>query len=177
MDGLLGSDGKPAFPNAEVMVPAVEHKFWMDDGEMSRAAPGRMEGLFTNNRRIFNRDIQKRLSQYEWGKDILPGITAVATPGHTPGHTSYIIASGSNKVYVQSDVTNNPALFARNPGWHAFFDQDGKEAEETRRKVYDMLVAEKMLVQGFHDPFPSLGHVERAGGGYRVVPIYWTPKV
>jgi glyoxylase-like metal-dependent hydrolase (beta-lactamase superfamily II) len=177
VDGLLGSDGKPAFPNAEVIVPAVEHKFWMDDGEMSRAAPGRMQGLFKNNRRIFNGDIQKRLSQYEWGKEVLPGITTVATPGHTPGHTSYIIASGSSKVYVQSDVTNNPALFVRNPGWHAFFDQDGKEAEETRRKVYDMLVAEKMLVQGFHYPFPSLGHVEREGGGYRIMPIYWTPKV
>jgi glyoxylase-like metal-dependent hydrolase (beta-lactamase superfamily II) len=177
VDGLLSSDGKPTFPNAEVKVPAVEHKFWMDDGEMSRAAPGRMEGLFKNNRRIFNAEIQKRLSQYEWGKEILPGITALATPGHTPGHTSYVIASGSSKVYVQSDVTNNPALFVGNPGWHAFFDQDGKMAEETRRKVYDMLVAEKMLVQGFHYPFPSLGHVEKEGSGYRLMPIYWTPKV
>jgi glyoxylase-like metal-dependent hydrolase (beta-lactamase superfamily II) len=177
VDGLVGSDGKPAFPNAEVWVPTVEHKFWMDDGEMSRAAPGRMEGLFKNNRRIFGGEIQKRLSQYEWGKEILPGITTVATPGHTPGHTSYVIASGTSKVYAQSDVTNNPALFVRNPGWHAFFDQDGNEAEATRRKVYDMLVAEKMLVQGFHYPFPSLGHVEREGSGYRVVPIHWTPKV
>ena len=74
-------------------------------------------------------------------------------------------------------MTNNPALLVRNHGWDAFFDQDGKEAEETRRKVSDMLVAENMLVQGFHYPFPPLGHVEREGGGYRIVPIYWTPKV
>src|SRR5215831_18437912 len=119
VNGLLDADGKPAFPNAEVKVPAVEHKFWMDDGEMSRAAPGRMEGLFKNNRRIFGNEIQRRLSQYEWGKEVLPGITAIGTTGHTPGHTAYVIASGANKVYIQSDVTNNPALFVRNPGWHA----------------------------------------------------------
>ncbi len=106
-----------------------------------------------------------------------PGITAVATPGHTPGHTSYVIASGPSRVFVQSDVTNVPYLFARNPGWHAAFDQDGKMAEETRRKVYDMLVAEKMRVQGFHYPFPGLAHVEKDGNGYRVVPAPWSPVI
>ena len=49
------------------------------------------------------------------------------------------------------------------PGWHAFYDQDPVMAEATRRKVYDMLSAEKMLVQGFHYPFPSVAHVEKAG--------------
>jgi len=89
------------------------------------------------------------------------------TNGHAPGHNSHIISSGSSKVYAQADVTNLPALFARNPGWHVFFDQDAKTAEETRRKVYDMLVAEKMMVQGFHYPFPALAYIEKSGDGYR----------
>jgi len=177
VDGLLDGEGKPTFPNAEIKVPAVEHKFWMDDGEMSRAPKGRMEELFKNNRRIFSGDILKRVSTYEWDTEVIPGVTSVGTPGHTPGHTSYVIASGSGKVFVQSDVTNNPALFAAHPGWHASFDQDGKMAEETRRKVYDMVVAERLLMQGFHYPFPSLGHVEKNGDGYRVVPIHWTPNL
>jgi glyoxylase-like metal-dependent hydrolase (beta-lactamase superfamily II) len=176
VNGLLTADGKPAFPKAEVMVPAVEWKFWMDDGEMSRAPQGRMTDLFKNNRRVFDA-LGRKVTQYEWGKDVLPGVTAHGTPGHTPGHTAYIIASGSDRVYVQSDVTNHPALFVRNPGWHAAFDQDGKMAEETRRKVYDMLVAEKMPVQGFHFPFPSLGHVEKSGNGYRLAPAQWMPFV
>jgi hypothetical protein len=67
-------------------------------------------------------------------------------------------------------------MFVRNPHWRAFFDQDGAMAEETRRKVYEMVVAEKMLMQGFHYPFPSLGHVEKDGNGYRVVPVHWTPE-
>ena len=62
---------------------------------------------------------------------------------------------------MQSDVTHVPFLFVRHPDWHAFYDQDGAMAEATRRKVYDMLVADKMRVQGFHYPFPSLAHVEK----------------
>jgi glyoxylase-like metal-dependent hydrolase (beta-lactamase superfamily II) len=177
VDGLLAGENKPTFPNAEIKVPAVEHKFWMDDGEMSRAPKGRMEGLFKNNRRVFSGEVLKRVSTYEANKEVAPGITAMATPGHTPGHTSYVIASGTSKVYVQSDVTNNPVLFVRNPDWHLVFDQDPKLAQETRHKVYDMLAAEKMLVQGFHYPFPSLGHIEKDGSGYRLVPVHWTPKI
>jgi hypothetical protein len=80
-------------------------------------------------------------------------------------------------VYVQADVTNVPFLFARNPGWHLMFDQDPIAAEATRRKVYDMLAAEKLLVQGFHYPFPSLAHVEKSGTGYREVPVPWSPTI
>jgi hypothetical protein len=77
---------------------------------------------------------------------------------------------------VQADVTNVP-LFVQNPGWFIQFDMDGAAAEATRRKFYDMLVAEKMMVQGFHYPFPSVGYVEKAGSGYRVVPVPWNPTI
>src|SRR6516162_5196280 len=87
------------------------------------------------------------------------------------------MSSGSSTVYVQADVTHVPFLFARNPGWHAFYDQDPIMAEETRRKVYDMLVAEKMLLQGFHYPFPSLAYVEKNGSGYREIPVPWNPTI
>jgi len=177
VNGLLTADGTPAFPNAEVLVPATEWKFWTDDGEMSRAPAGRMQGLFKNNRNIFEAGLKNKVTPYEWGKEIVPGLTSVETVGHTPGHTSYVLSSGSGKVFIQSDVTNNPNLFATNPGWHAFFDQDGDIAEKTRRKVYDMVVAEKLQVQGFHYPFPGLGNVVKDGGGYRVIPASWDPTI
>jgi glyoxylase-like metal-dependent hydrolase (beta-lactamase superfamily II) len=177
VNGLLKADGSLAFPNAEILVPVAEQKFWMDDGEMSRAPKGRMEGLFKNNRRVFSGEVLKRWRAYEEGKEVVPGITAVGTHGHSAGHNSHIIASGSSKVFVQADVTHVPFLFARNPGWHAFYDQDGKMAEETRRKVYDMLVAEKMPVQGFHYPFPSLAYVEKSGSGYREIAAPWNPTI
>src|SRR3977135_2613014 len=170
VNGLLTADGTPAFPNAEVLVPATEWKFWMDDGEMSRASGGRMQGLFKNNRNIFDAGLKKKVTPDDWGKEVAPGLLAVETIGHTPGHTSYVLSSGNGKVFVQSDVTNNPALFVTNPGWHAFFDQDGDMAEKTRRRVYDMVAAEKLQLQGFHYPFPGLANIEKDGSVARNTP-------
>lgn len=177
VNGLLAADGTPAFPNAEVLVPAVEWKFWMDDGEMSRAPAGRMQGLFKNNRRVFDESLKRKVTPYEWGKEVAPGLLAVDTIGHTPGHTSYVLSSGSGKVFIQSDVTNNPNPFATHPGWHMSLDQDADMAEKTRRKVYDMVVAEKLQLQAFHYPFPGLAHLEKDGGGYRVIPAAWNPAI
>ena len=177
VNGLLTADGTPAFPNAEVLVPATEWKFWMDDGEMSRAPAGRMQGLFKNNRNVFDAALKRKVTPYEWGKEVAPGLLAVETVGHTPGHTSYVLSSGSDKVFIQSDVTNNPNPFVTHPGWHGFTDQDPDVAEKTRRRVYDMVVAEKLMLQGFHYPFPGLGHVVKEGDGYRVVPAPWNPAI
>ena len=175
INGLLDKDNKLAFPKAEVLVPAPEWKYFMDDAEMGKQTTDRMKGVFAGLRRVFDA-LGRKVTQYEAGKEVAPGITPVATHGHTPGHMSFVIASGNGKVFVQSDVTNNP-LFVRNPGFHLMFDQDPQAAEATRRKIYDMLVAEKMMVQGFHYPFPALAHIEKSGSDYREVPVPWSPTV
>jgi len=175
INGLLRADGTPAFANAEVLVPAPEHKFWMDDGEMSRATKPRVQAGFKNVRRVMSGEVIKRVRTYDWDKEMIAGITAVGTPGHTPGHTSLVVSSGGKQIFVQGDVTHAPFLFARHPGWHFMLDVDPVVAEATRRKVYDMLVSERMLVQGFHYPFPALGHVEKSGEGYREVLVPWSP--
>jgi glyoxylase-like metal-dependent hydrolase (beta-lactamase superfamily II) len=175
INGLLGTDNKAKFPNAEILVPAAEWKYFMDDAEMAKQTSDRMKGVFGGARRVFNA-LNRKVTPYEANKELAPGITSVATYGHTPGHMSFVIASGNSKVFVQSDVTNNP-LFVRNPGWHLMFDQDPNMAEATRRKVYDMLAADKMMVQGFHYPFPALAHIEKAGTGYREVMVPWSPTI
>jgi len=169
VNGLLMADGSPAFPNAEVKVPEVEWRFWMDDGEMARAPSGRMQGLFKNNRRVFDA-IGRKVTPYAWDSEVSPGVTAVGTPGHSIGHTSYLVTSGSERLFIQSDVCNNWALFAQNPDWHGWFDQDPEQAAATRRRVYDMLADEGLPVQAFHFPFPGHGRIERQGDGFRFVP-------
>jgi glyoxylase-like metal-dependent hydrolase (beta-lactamase superfamily II) len=154
---------------AEIKVPAGEWKFWMDDGEMSRAPKGRMTELFHNNRRVFDA-LGRKVTRYAWDEEVAPGITAVGTPGHSIAHTSFIVASGAAQVFVQGDVANHAIVFARHPDWHGWFDQDPVQAAATRRRVYDMLVAEKMPVQAYHHPFPALSRVEKDGNGYRVIP-------
>ena len=169
VNGLLMPDNSKAFPNAEIVVPEVEWTFWMDDGEMSRASKGRMTELFANNRRVFDA-LGRKVTPCAWKKEIVPGVTAIGTPGHSIGHTSYMVESCGKKMFVQSDVCNNVAVFAPYPDWHGFFDQDPPKAAATRRKVYDMLVTEKLPVQGYHFPFPALARIEKQGDGYRVVP-------
>ena len=115
--------------------------------------------------------LARKVTPYAWDKEIVPGVIAVGTPGHSIGHTSYLVSSGGKTVYVQSDVCNNVAVFAPHPHWHGFFDQDPPKAAATRRRVYDMLVAEKLPVQAYHFPFPALARIEKAGDGYRVVPM------
>jgi glyoxylase-like metal-dependent hydrolase (beta-lactamase superfamily II) len=177
INGLLKADKSLAFPNAEILVPANEHQFYMDDGNMSRATKGRVEDVFKNVRRVISGEVLKRLRTYEWDKDVIPGVLAVGTPGHTPGHTSHVVSSGSSKVYVQADVTHAPFLFARNPGWHAYYDQDPVMAEATRRKVYDMLSAEKMLVQGFHYPSRRWRMSRRPRLATARFPMPWSPVI
>jgi glyoxylase-like metal-dependent hydrolase (beta-lactamase superfamily II) len=170
VNGLLTADGRAAFPNAEVMVPEREWNFWMDDGEMGRASKGRMTELFHNNRRVFDA-LGRNVTPYAWDREVAPGVTTVGTPGHSIGHTSFVVSSGSARVFVQGDINNQSVVFSKHPEWHGGFDQDPVQASATRRRVYDMLVSEKMPVQAYHHPFPGLGHVERDGTGFRVVPI------
>lgn len=178
INGLLKADGSLTYPNAEILVPAAEHKYFMDDGEMAKQTSDRMVGVFKNQRRVFTNDnVKGRVKTYDAGKEVVPGVTAVATHGHTPGHTSHVISSGGKSVFAQADVTNVPFLFVRNPGWHLMFDQIPDQAEATRRKVYDMLAADRIMVQGFHYPFPAVGFVEKSGTGYREVPVPWSPTL
>jgi glyoxylase-like metal-dependent hydrolase (beta-lactamase superfamily II) len=172
INGLKTADGGLAFPNAEMKVPAVDWAFWMSDENMSKAPEGLMKAYFQQTRKIFA-GLTDKVTKYEWAKEVAPGITSIDTNGHTPGHTSFVVASGSERLLVQSDVTNIPELFLRNPDWQVMFDADPVKAAVSRHKFYDMAAAEKALVAGFHFAFPSLGHVEKDGTGYRLAPIAW----
>jgi len=176
INGLLGADNKFAFPNAELLVPAAEWTFWMDEANAGRF-PEPIKGQFGNVKRVFGA-LGDKPAQYAAGKEVAPGITAMATPGHTPGHTSFVVASGSDKVLLQVDVTAAAvSLFLNHPEWKLAFDTDGPLAEQTRHKVYDMAIADNMLIQGYHFPFPGRGYVEKAGSGYRLVPAAWSPTI
>lgn len=175
INGLRLKDGTAVFPKAEVMVPAVEWAFWMDDGRMNQAPEG-MKGAFQGVRRVFG-PIAKDVKQYEADKEIVPGLTSVAAPGHTPGHTAYMLASGQGKLMIMSDITNHPALFVRNPDWAASFDMDGDVARQTRRRMLDMAASERAQVSFYHAPFPATGYIAKDGGGFRFVPVQWSPAV
>jgi glyoxylase-like metal-dependent hydrolase (beta-lactamase superfamily II) len=176
-NGIRALDGSMAFPNAEIMVPAKDWEFWMSEENAAKAESNQMmKNYFANVRKIYA-GIESKVTRYDWGKEVVSGITSIAAPGHTPGHTAFAVASGDSKVLIQSDVTNIPEFFLRNPDWHVAYDVEPATAQETRHKFYDMAAAEKALVVGFHFTFPSIGHVEKDGAKYRLVPIAWNPVI
>ena len=176
-NGIRAFDGSMAFPNAEIMVPAVDWQFWMSDENAAKAQSNEMmKNYFANVKKIYT-GIESKVTKYQWGKEVAPGITSIAAPGHTPGHTAFAVASGNSRILIQSDVTNIPEFFLRNPDWHVAYDVDPDVAQATRHKFYDMAVAEKATVVGFHFTFPSIGHVEKDGAKYRLIPIAWSPVI
>ncbi len=173
INGIRSKDGAVNFPNAEIKVNAVEWAFWMDDAKMS-SAPAGMKPLFEATRRAFT-PIAKDVKQFIWDEELEAGITAIAAPGHTPGHTALAIQSGKEKLLYLADTTNNPALFLRNPDWSVVFDMDAEQARATRHKLLDMAAAERMQVAGYHFPFPATGYVVKDGARYQLVPAAWQP--
>src|SRR5579862_5399800 len=171
INGIKDKDNNLIFPNAEIMVPAPEWAFWMDDANLNAAAAD-LKPTFLNQRRIFA-DIRKQVTRYEPGREVSPGIVTLPAPGHTPGHTVFAIHSADQSLLVLSDTAQHPAVFARHPDWQAAFDVDGPEAVATRKKIFDRAAADRMLIIGYHFPFPACGHLIKTATGYEHVPIEW----
>lgn len=170
-NGLVGADGKAAFPAAEVVVSAPELAFWNDDGIMSNA-PGEMKSFFEMARKALV-PYAGKVRQVEGEAEIVPGITALPAPGHTPGHLALRLGSGDANLLILTDVVHVPALQFSRPEWSIAFDTDQEMAVATRKKILDMAAADGLLVAGMHLPFPGLGHVARKGDAYDYVPVPW----
>jgi glyoxylase-like metal-dependent hydrolase (beta-lactamase superfamily II) len=163
--GLMAKDtNAQLFPAAEIMVPEAEFKYWTDAGVFSKLPEAR-HGLAKRIQATF--PTWKNVKVVASGaKEPVPGVTQIAAPGHTIGHTAYQIGSGNRQLIVSADTANIPALFIKNPGWHVQFDADPKQAEETRRKLFDRVVADKAIVTGYHFGVPGAGTITKDGNGY-----------
>lgn len=170
INGLRNKAGELVFPKAKVLVPAPEHAFWMDDAKMA-AAPEAMKGAFQNARRVFAQMGAETLVRFEPGSEVAPGIRSVAAFGHTPGHTLFQLQSAGQNFYYVGDLTNVPALFARNPDWAVTFDMDAETARKVRREMFKRIVDSHAMVGGFHFPFPAFGKAVAAGDGYAFQPV------
>jgi glyoxylase-like metal-dependent hydrolase (beta-lactamase superfamily II) len=167
--GLMAKEtNAQVFPNAEIMMPSTEYNWWTDASVFTKLPEAR-HGLAKRIQATF--PTWKNVRQIEGDKEVMPGVTAVATPGHTPGHTSFLVSSGTEQMIVLSDLANIPALFVKNPGWHAAFDADAALAEATRRKIMERAVAEKMMVTGYHFGMPGAGRIAKDGTGYVFQPV------
>ncbi|GAP37846.1 MBL fold metallo-hydrolase [Piscinibacter sakaiensis] len=169
INGLRRRDGGWVFPKAQVMVPAAEWGFWMDDARMA-AAPDAMKGAFQNVRRVFG-PVADKLRRFEPGSELVSGVKALPAPGHTPGHTLFEVTGRERRFVYLADLSNIPALFVRQPEWSVQFDMDAELARQTRRRVLEEVAESKALVGGYHFPFPAVGSIVKDGAGFDFDPF------
>lgn len=172
INGLRNKEGELVYGGAEHVVPAGDFAHYMSEEKMN-AAPEAARGAFKTAQRVFAPNA-KDLRQAEWGKEWAPGITAIQSDGHTPGHTSFVVSSGSKTLLVVGDACNDPRIFARNPEWHLGFDLDKPRAVDTRKKLLDMASADRMQVTFYHAAFPATGFVSKTASGYDWYPLSYT---
>ncbi len=167
--GLMAKDtNAQIYPNAEIVVPAVEYKFWTDEAVFTKL-PEASHGIAKRIQATF--PTWKNVRLIDGAVDVITGVRAIPSYGHTPGHTTYQLGSGKDQLFVLADVTNLPALFARNPGWHVAFDADATAAEATRRALFDRVIAENAILTGYHYGVPGAGRMVKDGAGYTFVPL------
>ncbi len=171
--GLLDADGRAAYPNAQLVVNGAETAFWLNE-ENAAQAPDRARDSFAIARRALApyRDRTRTLAD---GAEALPGISARHLPGHTPGHTGWLIASGGESLLIWGDVVHLPGIQFARPEAGLAFDTDAEQARRTRAGAFDMVASERMLVAGMHLDFPTFGHLVRRGAGYAFEPVIWAP--
>jgi glyoxylase-like metal-dependent hydrolase (beta-lactamase superfamily II) len=159
---------KPVFPDAELIVSATEYKWWTEPGRVEKLPEAR-KALGQRINTVFPG--WKSFTLVESEKEVAPGIRLVNAPGHTPGHSAFHVSSGNQQLMVSNDVAYVPALLAPHPEWQGAYDQDGSLAVETRRRLIDRVIAEKMMICGAHFPFPGAGSFVKDGSGYAFTPL------
>ena len=162
--GMVADDGSRNFPNAQVYMTEIDFDFWMDDKRLGTPAEGSARTARKNlppyrDRIVFIKD----------GQEILPGVQAMQTPGHTVGHTVYMITSGGKTICNIGDVAHHVILF-EHPRIEVAFDTDSKQGAESRVKLFDLLAAQRIPLLVFHMPWPGLGQLAKRGDGFRYVP-------
>jgi glyoxylase-like metal-dependent hydrolase (beta-lactamase superfamily II) len=173
--GLLTADHKIAFPKAQFVISEADTKFWLDESTAAKA-PADAKPFFDMARANVSPYIAAGNVKFITdGQDVVPGVTAHAAPGHTPGHTMYRVTSGNDTLLIWGDIIHSFALQFAHPDWAIAFDVEPPKAIATRQKVFDMVATDKLTIAGAHVPFPGIGHVSRSGAAYAYEPLFWAP--
>jgi glyoxylase-like metal-dependent hydrolase (beta-lactamase superfamily II) len=170
--GNTDSDGRPAFPNARYLMWRGEWDFWTSEEAGSRLDEHVREVLVGFAHRNLP-PIQGQLDLVDREAEIMPGVRAIAAPGHTPGHMALNVYSGGAELLCVSDTVLHP-IHLEQPEWYAAVDLDPEQVVETRCALLNRAAAEKSLVLAFHFPFPGLGHVVRKDEAWQWQPIETT---
>ncbi|NKM70701.1 MBL fold metallo-hydrolase [Rhizobium laguerreae] len=167
-------EGKKAFPNATVYAPRADWDFFVrNNPDLSyMPVPRDFRDRFAAAIKRSVEPIAKDIELYEAGAEIVPGLTTIAAPGHTPGMATFLVHSGNDQLLLTADLAYHPVVNIDHP-WRPGPDRDKDTALASRRRIFDMAATDKLLVLGFHYPFPGLGRMLKTDMGYAWVPAGW----
>jgi glyoxylase-like metal-dependent hydrolase (beta-lactamase superfamily II) len=165
--GIVDEDWNAVFPNAELVIPELDEQFWLH---------GDPSNIDNEYQRMVTEWAQKAVAPYEGrtrtisGGKVASGVTMVPLPGHTPGHSGYMVEGGGRKLFLWGDIVHLPTFQPARPDASLLFDVDQPLARETRKQTFERVIAEELEVGGGHLLAPGFARVERAGAVYRIVP-------
>ena len=169
-DHVLGlmeaKTNKQVFPQAEIIVPGPEYR-WLIEASFGEGLPERYRAVAKRLQTVL--PSWKNLLPMHDEDEVVPGIHFVNAPGHTRGHTAFLLTSDTAQLLISGDAVYVPALGAAHPDWQGNYDQEPEKAVETRRRLLDWVVSDNMLICGTHFPWPGIGRVAKEGAGYAFI--------
>lgn len=173
--GVTNPDGTAAFPNATVWAEKKDADFWLDDASMKNLPAS--QGVFVTmaKKAIAPYASSGRFKVFNPGDELFSGLRSIASNGHTPGHTSYLLGTGKEKMLVWGDIVHFHAVQLPHPEVTIEVDVNPKAAVQSRQNILAMAANNQWLVAAAHHPFPGLGHVRREAKGYSWVPTEYGP--
>jgi glyoxylase-like metal-dependent hydrolase (beta-lactamase superfamily II) len=166
-NGLVDDAGNAIYPNAEVVLHETEAAFWLDRDEASGATERIRRNIAKTA--VTTAPYRARMRTVRDGEAV-PDISALLLAGHTPGHTGWLIQSGKDSLLIWGDLVHLAAIQIARPDTGLVYDVDPKAACATRRRMFDRVAADKLVVAGAHLDFPGFGTIVRKGSGFAFEP-------
>ena len=166
--GLVGDGGALNFPNARYYIGQADFDYWTDDAQIPAGFPGRARFLAQARKNLL--PVRERTHFYRDGEEILPGVTALAAPGHTVSHSIFMVSSGNQQLCYIGDLAHHPVLLLEHPRTQFAHDTDPVQSSESRVRMLGMLAANRIPLLAYHFAWPGIGHVAATGDGFHYVP-------
>ncbi len=169
--GIRDDFDEAVYPNAQYIIGEAEYNYWMKDG-LAEEVPDEAKQFVVGAVNSINTE------GIDWtlagdGFEVVPGVTLLATPGHTPGHMSVRIDSGAGTLIALGDSMSHAYTNFEHPDWYNSFDMNPEETVATRQKLLSLAAADRIAVIGYHFPFPGVGHVRQIEDNYQFIPALW----
>jgi len=172
--GGLMSEGKLVFANATVHADQHDADFWLSQANMDKA-PKESQGFFQGAMASMNPYVTAgKFKPFNGNTELVPGIKAQASAGHTPGHSTFVVESQGQKLVLWGDLMHVAAVQFANPAVTIQYDTDSKAAAVQRQRAYADAAKAGYWVAAAHLSFPGIGHLRKDGKGYVFVPVNYS---